>query len=31
MNLIEAQKFIKKKDFGKALNIFLELEKKNSS
>ena len=28
MSLIEAQKFIKKKDFGKALNIFLELEKK---
>ena len=28
MNLIEAQKFIKKKDFGKALSIILELEKK---
>ncbi len=27
MNLIEAKKFIKKKDFGEALNIFLELEK----
>ena len=29
MNLIEAQKFIKKKDFGKALDILLEIEKKN--
>ena len=28
MNLIDAQNFIKKKDYGKALNIFLELEKK---
>ena len=29
MNSIEAQKFIEKKDFGKALDIFLEIEKKN--
>ena len=29
MSLIEAQKFIEKKDFGKALDIFLEIEKKD--
>lgn len=31
MNLIEAQKFIEKKNFGKALDICLEIEKKNSN
>ena len=29
MSLIEALKFIEKKDFGKALDIFLEIEKKD--
>ena len=29
MNLVEAQKFIEKKDFGKALDILLVIEKKN--
>ena len=29
MNLVQAQKFIEKKDFGKALDIFLEIEKKD--
>ena len=31
MNLIEAQKLVKQKEFGKALNIFLKLDKKNSN
>ena len=29
MNLVEAQKFIEKKDFGKAVDILLEIEKKD--
>ena len=31
MNLVQAQKFIEKKDFGKALDILLVIEKKNSN
>ena len=31
MNLVDAQKFIEKKDFGKTLDILLEIEKKNSN
>ena len=29
MDLVKVQKFIKTKEFGKALNILLELEKKD--
>ena len=31
MNLVEGQRFLKEKKFDKALNIFLNLEKKNNS
>ena len=31
MNLIDGQRFLKEKKFDKALNIFLNLEKKNYS
>ena len=30
MNLLDGQKFVKQKEFGKALKIFLKLEKKNT-
>ena len=31
MNFIQGQKLVKQKEFGKALNIFLKLDKKNSN
>ena len=30
MNFIEGQKLVKQKEFGKALNIFLKLDKKTA-